>query len=83
MFKLKPYKPKYDRTWDVSLVLDEIENWFPLNELNLTKLSYKLVMLLAPVTGHRVQTLSLISSEAIIFSSKGVEINVEALIKTS
>ena len=83
IYKLKPSRSKYARTWNVSLVLDKIANWFPLDKLNFQELIEKLVILLALGTGHRVQTLSLIPVDKIVFSNSGVEIKIEALIKTS
>ncbi|XP_043479721.1 uncharacterized protein LOC122509600 [Leptopilina heterotoma] len=83
IFKLKPSRAKYNRTWNVSSVLDKIAKWFPLDELDLKTLTQKLIILLALGTGHRVQTFSLISLDAIVFSNNDVEIKIESLVKTS
>lgn len=51
---IKPNTPKYDRTWDPSIVLENFKENQP---IDLKSLSQKLVTLLALETGHRVQTL--------------------------
>lgn len=60
VFKLRPTKPKYNTIWDVEVALKWAESLDPLSSLNLKQLTYKLALLLALATAHRVQTLSLI-----------------------
>lgn len=83
VFKRRPNKPKYDRTWDPSIVLNFIAKLYPLENLTLAQLTEKLVTLLALGTGHRVQTLSLIKLSNIKKSSQGLEIEIADSIKTS
>lgn len=83
VYRLKPSRPKYSKTWDVTPVLNKVATWYSLESLNLQKLSEKLIILSALGTGHRMQTFSLIDIDLIKFSDKGSEIKVEALIKTS
>jgi len=47
---LRPIKLKYNRVWNVDIVLREIEKWFPIDELPLTE---RLVLLLTLGTAHR------------------------------
>lgn len=83
VFRLRPIKPKYDRTWDMSIVLKEIETWWPLESLDLTKLTYRLVMLLALSTAQRRQTLAAIKLSNIKRLSDRYEIEIADLMKTS
>ncbi|XP_066589310.1 uncharacterized protein [Prorops nasuta] len=53
VYRLRPQKPKYEYVWDVSLVLEVLEKWFPLKDLMLQELSEKTLVLLALATGHR------------------------------
>ncbi|XP_043481179.1 uncharacterized protein LOC122512464 isoform X1 [Leptopilina heterotoma] len=81
--KLRPSKPKYNTTWDPKIVLDFISKWGPNSDLNLGKLSSKIAILLALVTGHRLQTLISIDIRNIKESDNGIEIKIPDQIKTS
>lgn len=83
VFKMKPLKPKYNSTWDPSVVLTLISSWYPNETLGIEKLTHKLVTLLALTTGHRVQTLSLIKINNITQSTTEMTINITDIIKTS
>lgn len=79
---LRPSKPRYQNTWDPSLVLDFCRS--KKNEdLSLEDLSHKLSILLALASGQRVQTLALIKLENISRSCKGIEIKIPDRVKTS
>ncbi|KAJ8980511.1 hypothetical protein NQ317_007931 [Molorchus minor] len=79
---IRPSKPRYNYTWDPSVVLKHLRNMFPNESLTLQLISYKLVTLLALVTAHRVQTLSLIKIENIGKTPDGIEIMIPYRIKT-
>ena len=81
--RIRPSRPKYSRTWDVSIVLDHLSKWQPINQLNLEKLTKKLIVLLALVTAHRAQTLASINIENIIHRENKIEIEIPDNIKTS
>lgn len=83
IFRLRPIKPRYDETWDVAPVLSFVSNLYPLEELSIQTLSEKLVTLLALGTAHRAQTFAVMKVKDITRSSKGFEIKVSDLIKTS
>lgn len=83
VFRLKPPSPKYDTTWDTSLVLDSLSRKYPNEELTLEDLSKKCTMLLALTTAHRVQTLSKIEINNIVETSSLITIKIPELIKTS
>lgn len=59
-FNMNPPLPRYSHIWDVNLVLVYLKSLFPLEDLSLKDLTLKLTMLLALVTGQRIQTLSLL-----------------------
>ncbi|XP_061721260.1 uncharacterized protein LOC133528068 isoform X1 [Cydia pomonella] len=83
IFRLRPPLPKYSMTWDTSVVLNSLANWYPNATLNLEKISKKLVTLLALTTAHRVQTLSKINIKNIEFHVNEIHIKIPDLIKTS
>ncbi|XP_063366804.1 uncharacterized protein LOC134660224 [Cydia amplana] len=83
VFRLHPPQPKYNTTWDPQLVLNHLSKLSPNKNLSLENLSKKLVTLLAIVTAHRVQTLSLIKLSNIYHYSDKVLIKISDLIKTS
>lgn len=83
VFKLRPTNPKYNTTWDPSIVLGYLAHKWPNETLNLKTLSKKTVTLLALVTAHRVQTLSLIKINNIFPSPNEIIINIPDIIKTT
>ena len=69
--------------WDVNEVLKHLQTLHPLNELSLKLLSFKVVMLLALLSGQRCQTLhSLTTRDMKVYHNKVVFI-VSELTKTS
>lgn len=82
VYRSKPPKPKYNYTWNPAIVLNYLST-LPLIDISLEMLTRKLVTLLALATGHRVQTLSLISLKNITFTSEKASIFIPDLIKTS
>ena len=58
VYNLRTSAPKYSYIWDVSIVLEFFRHLPGHNLLSLKLLSLKLVMLVALVSGQRVQTLS-------------------------
>lgn len=84
VYKLRTPLPKYNITWDPTIVLNYLSNWYPNEGLSFEILSKKLITLLALVTAHRVQTLSLIRISNIRkIGDKRFAINVTDRIKTS
>lgn len=81
VFELKPPRPRYTFIWDVSIVLNFLTN-YPSEDIPLSILTYKCVMLLALASMQRVQTLKSIDVENIIFMEGLVSIpilNVKAV----
>lgn len=83
VFRIKPNMPKYQNTWDPNLVLDNLSNWYPNEDLSLDKLTKKMVALLALSTAQRVQTLSLIRLTSITVNDSHIEITINDITKTS
>lgn len=83
IFRSRPPKPKYDTSWDPSLVLKFLEELYPNETLSLEMITKKLATLLTLVTAHRVQTLSKINIDNISFSESRASIKITDLIKTS
>lgn len=81
--KQRPTKPKYDVTWDPKIVLEHVAKWSNDETTDMKNLTLKLVMLLALVTGQRVQTLSLIDIRDILEMDNRIEIKIPQKIKTS
>ena len=82
-YRLKPSKPKYPVTWDVSVVLKHLKTLHPLEKLSLKELTEKTVVLLALCTPHRTQTLASIKISNICATPRGLEIKIPDAIKTS
>lgn len=68
---------------DVDIVLDFLDNLGDSKNLPLEVLSKKLVALIALTSAHRAQTISLIKVINIRKNSRGLEIHIPDLIKTS
>lgn len=83
VYRLRPPLPRYNITWDTSIVLDFLGNWYPNDDMSLEVLSKKLITLLALSTAHRAQTFSKIQIENIEIYSDKVIIKIPDLIKTS
>lgn len=83
VYRLRPPQPKYNVTWDASLVLNYLCSQYPNEHLTLETLTKKCVTLLALATAHRVQTLSKIQTKNIEILSSQIRIKIPDLIKTS
>lgn len=83
VFRLRPPMPRYNETWDTSLVLNYLSTVHPNQNLPLDQLSKKLITLLALVTAHRVQTMSKINIDNISVNTDRITIKIVDLIKTS
>jgi hypothetical protein len=87
VYNEKPALPRYNCTWDVSVVLkhisDNLSNSTTEGKTFLKDLSLKLVMLLALTTGQRLQTLHSIYVQNIDINCDYVKIRIGDLLKTS
>ncbi|XP_045766917.1 uncharacterized protein LOC123868426 isoform X1 [Maniola jurtina] len=84
VYRLRPPTPKYDIVWEPNIVLNYLSQFWPNHTLSLEDLSKKTVTLIALVTAHRVQTISLIKiSNVVINQGSEVIIKIPDFIKTS
>ena len=81
--KLRPSIPKYNYTWNPKVILDYFSGKPENESLNIKDLSYKLITLLALITGQRIQTLSLIKINNIKISNSEILILIPDPIKNS
>uniref|UniRef100_A0A1B0GPT1 Tyr recombinase domain-containing protein n=1 Tax=Phlebotomus papatasi TaxID=29031 RepID=A0A1B0GPT1_PHLPP len=81
--RMRPNMPKYDCTWDPKIVIDFYKKKANTPEMSLKDLSHKLIILLALITGHRLQTFSLISIDNIRETEDYIEIKIDKSIKTT
>ena len=66
VYNLRPTKPRYTKTWSVSKVLSFLKTLPPVDSLNLKKLSFKLVMLIALTQASRAHSLSLLTLDGLV-----------------
>ncbi len=83
IFQSKPSLPRYTEIWDVKVVLDYLKNQSPCYNLDLRKLSEKLVTLFAILTGHRCQTIRSIKHKNISFNHGKMTIKIDEIQKTT
>lgn len=76
VFNQRPTKARYHKIFSLDTVLQELEKLHPLQSLNQAQLTEKLVGLIAIVTAHRRQTLSLIKISNITKTPNGYEITI-------
>lgn len=72
--RLRPAKARYNSTWNPKIVLDYYRNMPSNEDLPIQELSFKLIILLALTTGHRLQTFSLIKINNIREMEDAIEI---------
>ena len=83
VYNVRPSRPRYSSTWDVNQVLDYIKTEWGEKAIPLKFLSYKLLMLVALVTGQRGQSFHLMNLEYMIDSTQSVEFSIAEHTKTS
>ena len=82
VFNSRPPKPRYTCIWDVGTVLGYMKTMPPPQELSLTKLSWKLVTLLALSNADRASDLQLLDINYLHISEVSAEFRVDGLGKT-
>lgn len=83
VFNLRPPRPRYKDTWDVSIALSLLRRWSPAKLLNLKQLTQKLCLLLALISAQRAQTLHLLKLDNIKLKQNSVTFTVDELLKQS
>jgi hypothetical protein len=82
VFEMRPSLPKYQDTWDVTVVLKVLEAW-NLDDISLKDLSFKLSMLLAITTSQRIQTLKALCIDNMVLKADQCIFKIDVLLKTS
>ena len=82
-FNMRPPKPRYTHTWDVTVVFNYWRTLGPNKDLSLKSMTMKLVTLTALISGQRCQTLSLINTDGAQVRTNGVEFIIDSPTKTS
>ena len=83
VFQARPALPRYQKTWDTSIVLSHLKTLHPLGKLTLQQLTHKLVMLCALVTGQRSQSLHLMDLSNLSKTNDSYVFHIDELIKQS
>ena len=84
VFEEKPSLPPYKDIWDVNIVLKHLKNMCSnYDAISLKDLTYKLVMLLAILTGQRCQTLHLLKIPHIQITNDACVFYIVDLVKQS
>ncbi|XP_061170177.1 uncharacterized protein LOC133179433 [Saccostrea echinata] len=82
IFNSRPSLPKYTQVWDVSLVLQYLKS-ISIEDITLKQLTLKTVMLLAVLSGQRVQTLAMLSITNMCLTTDSVQFYIDQLLKQS
>jgi len=80
--KQRPPQPRYESVWDANIVLKLLKSWGSNSDLDIKRLSLKLVGLLALTSAQRVQTLCKLKVSNIQGTDKK-QIVIDSQIKTS
>lgn len=83
VYNKRPSTPKYSTTWDPNPILLYLEKIYPLHVFTIKDITLKLVTLLALTSASRVQTISKIFLQNIMFKRDKIEIKISEKIKTS
>ena len=83
IFECRPSLPRYQETWDVTVVLDYLAKLGPPEKLSLKNLTLKVVMLMELLSGQRRQTLHKLSIDCMQISSDKCVVFINSLLKTS
>ena len=83
VFNLRPPIPRYEEIWDVRIVLNYLRQLSPAKDLPLKSLTLKVCMLVALVSGQRVQTLKKLRIDSLTIKASSIIICVKDLLKQS
>ena len=82
-FHTRPSLPRYQATWDVSIVLKYLRRHSPADKLNLQDLTIKLATLCSLVTGQHCQTIQLMDLENLQITKSSAKFPITDLVKHS
>ena len=82
VYNSRPPQPRYSSTWEVGPVLEALRGWGPNTNLSLSKLSQKLVLLLALACAPRAREIQLLQADRVLRKPDGVSLFLSAPTKT-
>ena len=83
VFNIRPALPRYEVTWDVSIVFKFLKKLHPPQALSLKDLSHKVTTLLALLAGQRHQTLTCLNVMNMSFTQDAVKFRIGDVLKHS
>lgn len=83
VFESRPSLPRYKEIWDVNSVLKVLATWTLGVDLSLRDMSWKLTMLLALLSGQRVQTLKALTLTSMTLTANKCVFTIETPLKTT
>ena len=83
VYNLRPSKPRYTHTWDVSVVLQYLRTLSPVKTLSLKNLTLKLVMLISLTCATRLQSIHCLKLHHMTKKKSSFEFCYDELLKTS
>lgn len=83
VFETRPSLPRYKEIWDVNSVLKVLETWTLGVELSLRDMSWKLTMLIALLSGQRVQTLKALPLNSMTLTANKCVFMIDTPLKTT
>ena len=83
VFQSRPTLPRCSVTWDTDTALKHLRKLSPVRELSLKQLTLKLVVLIALLSGQRIQSIHLLDTRNMSKSKSGYKFRIGDLVKTS
>ena len=83
IFECRPSLPRYQESWDVTVVLAYLAKLGPPEKLNLKNLTLKVFIMMALLSGQRHQTLHTLAIDCMQISSDKCVFSINSLLKTS
>ena len=83
VFETRPSLPRYKKIWDVNFVLKVLATWTLGGELSLRDMSSKQTMLLALLSGQRVQTLKALTLTSMTLTANKCVFTIDTPLKTT
>ena len=83
VFESRRPKPKYDKIWDVSVVLKHLSSLYPNEKLSLKDLTHKVLMLILLVSSQRGQSIHYLDLQHLNMDEDNYSFDVAEHIKTS
>lgn len=82
-YNLRPPKARYHEIWDANIVIKYLRGLSPVNMLNFTQLTLKVVMLMALISAQRVGTLHSLTVDMLRKTSNSFVFHLDAPLKQS